>query len=51
MAFLSFYGKLIKLYHLISGSLFLTVAVISINEIGLNAINVNIKNNTQMLTF
>jgi PAS domain S-box-containing protein len=51
MAFLSFYGKQIKFYHLISGSLFLTVAVISINVIGLYAMNVNIKYNTLLLTF
>jgi PAS domain S-box-containing protein len=51
MAFLSFYGKLIKLYHLILGSLFLTVAVISINVIGLYAMNVNIKYNTLLLIF
>lgn len=51
MAFLSFYGKRIKFYHLLLGSLFLTVAVISINVIGLYAMNVNIKYDTLLLIF
>jgi PAS domain S-box-containing protein len=51
MGFLSFYGKHIKFYHLLLGSLFLTVAVISINVIGLYAMNVNVKYNTLLLIF
>jgi PAS domain S-box-containing protein len=51
MAFLSFYGKQIKFYHLLLGSLFLTIAVISINVIGLYAMNVNVNYNTLLLVF
>ncbi|PGY14199.1 PAS domain S-box protein [Bacillus sp. AFS031507] len=51
MAFLSFYGKQIKYYHLIVGSLFLTFAVIAIQVIGLYAMNVNIKFNFLLLVF
>ncbi|SMQ82062.1 PAS domain S-box-containing protein [Bacillus sp. OV166] len=51
MAFLSFYGKQIKYYHLIVGSVFLTFAVIAIQVIGLYAMNVNIKFNFLLLVF
>jgi PAS domain S-box-containing protein len=49
MAFLSFYGKQIKFNHLILGSVFLTLAVISIHVIGLYAMNGNIKYNFLLL--
>ncbi|MBT2699216.1 PAS domain S-box protein [Bacillus sp. ISL-40] len=51
MAFLSFYGKQIKYYHLIVGSVFLTFAVIAIQVIGLYAMNVNSKYNVLLLVF
>lgn len=51
MAFLSFYGKQIKYYHLIVGSVFLSFAVIAIQVIGLYAMNVNIKFNFLLLVF
>ncbi|MFL6556413.1 MAG: PAS domain S-box protein, partial [Bacillus sp. (in: firmicutes)] len=51
VAFLSFYGKTIKLYHLITGSLFLTFAVIAIQVIGYYAMNVNLKYNVLLLLF
>ncbi|MEY2194881.1 PAS domain S-box protein [Neobacillus sp. BF23-41] len=51
MAFLSFYGKQIKYYHLIVGSVFLTFALIAIQVIGLYAMNVNIKFNFLLLVF
>ncbi len=49
IAFLSFYGKEIKVYHLIVGSVCLTFAVIAIQVIGLYAMNGNIKYNVILL--
>ena len=51
MAFLAFYGKVIRFYHLLVGSLFLTFAVIAIQVIGLYSMNVNIKYNIFLLIF
>lgn len=51
MAFLAFFGKQIKLYHLMVGSVFLTFAVIAIQVIGLYAMNRNIDYNVIMLLF
>jgi PAS domain S-box-containing protein len=51
IAFISFYGKLIRFYQLIVSALFLTFAVISIQVIGLYAMNVNIKYNLPLFIF
>jgi PAS domain S-box-containing protein len=51
IAFISFYGKLIRFYQLIVSALFLTFAVFSIHVIGLYAMNVNIKYNLPLFTF
>ncbi|MCL6574384.1 MAG: PAS domain S-box protein, partial [Bacillus sp. (in: Bacteria)] len=51
MAFITFYGKIIKLYHLMAGALFLTFAVISTQVIGLYAMNVNITYNVPLFIF
>ncbi|EKN65793.1 PAS/PAC sensor signal transduction histidine kinase [Neobacillus bataviensis LMG 21833] len=51
MAFLAFFGKTIKFPHLLIGSLFLTLAVIAIQVIGLYAMDVSIKYNVSLLLF
>ncbi len=51
MAFLWFFGKTISNYHLLFGSLFLTFAVISIQVIGLYAMNESIAYNVGLLLF
>ncbi len=51
LAFLPFYGKLIRFYHLAVGSIFLTFAVISIQVIGLYAMNATIKYNVLLFLF
>lgn len=51
MAFLWFFGKTIKIYHLLIGSLFLTLAVIAIQVIGLYAMNVIINYHMGLLIF
>ncbi|MEH7307687.1 PAS domain S-box protein, partial [Neobacillus drentensis] len=51
MAFLSLFGKQIKFYHLISASLFLTLAVFAIHLIGLYAMNVTITYQVFLLLF
>ncbi|MBO0958387.1 PAS domain S-box protein [Neobacillus sp. MM2021_6] len=51
MAFLALFGKTIKLPHLLIGSLFLTLAVIAIQVIGLYAMDVSIKYNVLLLLF
>ncbi|MBM7655073.1 PAS domain S-box protein [Neobacillus cucumis] len=51
MAFLWFFGKTIKIYHLLIGSLFLTLAVIAIQVIGLYAMNVIINYRIGLLIF
>jgi len=51
MAFLSLLGKRMTFYHLILGSLFLTIAVFAIHLIGLYAMNVVIKYHVILLLF
>ena len=51
MAFLWFFGKTINIYHLLIGSLFLTLAVMAIQVIGLYAMNVNIDYNIGLMIF
>ncbi|MCM3724175.1 PAS domain S-box protein [Neobacillus cucumis] len=51
MAFLWFFGKTINISHLLIGSLFLTLAVIAIQVIGLYAMNVNIDYNIGLMIF
>ncbi|WP_026563743.1 PAS domain S-box protein [Bacillus sp. UNC41MFS5] len=51
MAFLSLLGKRMTFYHLILGSLFLTMAVFAIHLIGLYAMNVVIKYHVILLLF
>ncbi|MEH7545456.1 MULTISPECIES: PAS domain S-box protein [Bacillaceae] len=51
MAFLWFFGKTINIFHLLIGSLFLTLAVIAIQVIGLYAMNVNIDYNIGLMIF
>ncbi|MFJ7725766.1 PAS domain S-box protein [Neobacillus sp. NPDC097160] len=51
MAFLAFFGKTIRFYHLLVGSIFLTFAVIAIQVIGLYAMNVNVTYNIGLLLF
>ncbi|WHY75627.1 PAS domain S-box protein [Neobacillus sp. WH10] len=51
IAFLAFFGKTIRFYHLLVGSLFLTFAVIATQVISLYAMNVNIKYNIVLLIF
>ncbi|CAH2714291.1 Adaptive-response sensory-kinase SasA [Neobacillus rhizosphaerae] len=50
MAFLPFYGKVIRFYHYLIGGLFLTFAVIAIQVIGLYAMNLNVKYNIPLFT-
>ncbi|MEH7416614.1 PAS domain S-box protein [Neobacillus drentensis] len=51
MAFIWFFGKNITMYHLLIGSLFLTLAVIAIQVIGLYAMNVKIDYHVGLLIF
>ncbi|MEH7075339.1 PAS domain S-box protein [Neobacillus drentensis] len=51
MAFLSLVSKQIKFFHLLLGSLFLTLAVISIHVIDLYAMTVTIKYNVYLFLF
>src|SRR3954469_14039618 len=51
MAFLWFFGKTVNIYHLLIGSLFLTLAVMAIQVIGLYAMNVNIDYNIGLMIF
>ncbi|MEH7120208.1 PAS domain S-box protein [Neobacillus vireti] len=51
MAFIWFFGNSINIYHLLIGSLFLTLAVIAIQIIGLYAMNENIDYNIVLMIF
>ncbi|GHH98383.1 PAS domain S-box protein [Neobacillus kokaensis] len=51
MAFMPFYGRIVRFYHLLVGSLFLTLAVIAIHIIGIYAMNVSIHYNVLLFIF
>ncbi|PLS01533.1 PAS domain S-box protein [Neobacillus cucumis] len=51
MAFLWFFGRRVNIYHLLVGSLFLTLAVMAIQVIGLYSMNVNIDYNLPLMIF
>jgi PAS domain S-box-containing protein len=51
MAFFPLFGKNVRLYHLIIGSLLLTFSIIAIHIIGIYALNVTIKYNTPLFIF
>ncbi|MCM3568897.1 PAS domain S-box protein [Neobacillus mesonae] len=51
MAFIPFYGRVVHFYHLVIGSLFLTMAVISIHIIGIYAMNVTVHYNVPLFLF
>ncbi|MDQ0197763.1 PAS domain S-box protein [Neobacillus ginsengisoli] len=51
MAFVTFFGKAIRFYQLVMGSIFLTIAVISIHIIDIFAMNLTIKYNVSLFVF
>ncbi|MGG3468877.1 PAS domain-containing protein [Neobacillus pocheonensis] len=51
MAFIPFFDKKIRFYHLFIGSLLLTLAVIAIHIIGIYAMNITIKYNLLLFIF
>lgn len=51
VAFILFFGKSIRFYHLVIGSIFLTLAVISTHIIDINAMNLSSKYNIPLFVF
>ncbi|WP_286228850.1 PAS domain S-box protein [Neobacillus mesonae] len=51
MAFMPFYGRIVRFYHLMIGSFFLALAVIAIHIIGIYAMNVSIQYNVVLFIF
>ncbi|WP_052352781.1 PAS domain S-box protein [Neobacillus dielmonensis] len=51
MAFLPFYGRKVGVYHLLLGSLFLTVAVLAIHVVNIYSMGLNIQYNIYLFIF